>query len=75
MDVDEGDVELLLSVGHEGCKQLQAIAQLLLEHTPWRILGLEATATEQECMVAYRSLSLLVHPDKCPHPISVMAFH
>jgi hypothetical protein len=40
--------------------------QILAEDNPYKILGVSRTATKQEIQRAYKSLSLLFHPDKNP---------
>jgi hypothetical protein len=41
---------------------------------PYEQLGLRFTATDEEVRRAYRKVSLMVHPDKCPHPRATDAF-
>lgn len=50
----------------------------LTNHTfynPFDVLLLPPEATEEEIKKAYRSISLLVHPDKCSDPRSYDCFH
>lgn len=41
---------------------------------PYEQLGLRNDATPEEIKKQYRKVSLLVHPDKCSHPLSSDAF-
>lgn len=36
------------------------------DEDPWEVLGVDENATEKEINTAYRKLSKLCHPDKCP---------
>ncbi|EJT52027.1 hypothetical protein A1Q1_06740 [Trichosporon asahii var. asahii CBS 2479] len=42
---------------------------------PYRVLGIEVTATEQQVKKAYRKRSLKCHPDKNPTPEAAQEFH
>lgn len=44
------------------------------ELDPFKVLGVEVTATDAELKKAYRQLAVLVHPDKNQHPRSEEAF-
>ena len=41
---------------------------------PFEQLGLPFDATQEEAKRQYRKLSLLIHPDKCKHPLATSAF-
>ncbi len=41
---------------------------------PFEQLGLPFDATQEEAKRQYRKLSLLIHPDKCNHPLATSAF-
>ncbi len=41
---------------------------------PFEQLGLPYDATQEEAKRQYRKLSLLIHPDKCKHPLATSAF-
>ena len=60
----------------EGCSEEQAkvMAQVLLGATPWESLGVDHTATEQECTTNFRKISRWIHPDKCTHPKAAETF-
>jgi hypothetical protein len=75
-DPDEEDVELLLSISRTELpeEQCRALARALSCKTPWGILRVSQTATERGCVAAYRSLPILLHPDKCTHPRAAEAF-
>eukprot|EP00062_Callorhinchus_milii_P027657 gi/632991221/ref/XP_007884529.1/ PREDICTED: dnaJ homolog subfamily C member 14 [Callorhinchus milii] len=60
----EQEVQRLLSMAHVPEDDLD----------PFKVLGLEVTATDAELKKAYRQLAILVHPDKNPHPRSEEAF-
>ena len=72
----EEDVDLLLSLDPEGCQgeQVNALVQVLRGPTPWATLGVQELAEEPECLRSYKGLSVLIHPDKCPHSRSGEAF-
>ena len=74
--VADEDVDLLLSLAGEGCttEQKDAIVRILTGRAPWQVLGVQAFTPREECIKAYKVLSLLVHPDKCKHPRSSEAF-
>ncbi|PFH34822.1 DnaJ domain-containing protein [Besnoitia besnoiti] len=42
--------------------------------SPFQVLLLGAEATEDDVRKQYRKLSLLIHPDKCKHPMAQEAF-
>lgn len=42
---------------------------------PYRLLGIEVTASETEVKKAYRKQSLKCHPDKNPTPEAAVEFH
>lgn len=41
---------------------------------PFEQLALPFDATQEEAKRQYRKLSLLIHPDKCSHPLATSAF-
>nr|XP_006629390.1 PREDICTED: dnaJ homolog subfamily C member 14 [Lepisosteus oculatus]XP_015199808.1 PREDICTED: dnaJ homolog subfamily C member 14 [Lepisosteus oculatus] len=56
-------------------ERLLALAQVPEEELdPFKVLGLEASATDTELKRAYRQLAVLVHPDKNKHPRAGEAF-
>lgn len=58
--------------------QLPKMASLTEEERaidPYRVLGIEVTATEQQVKKAYRKRSLKCHPDKNPTPEAAQEFH
>ena len=70
------DVELLLGFASDLCprEQNELVARVVTATTPWQALGVQESTPTQECVAAYRSLSLSIHPDKCHHPRSREAF-
>ena len=74
--VDEDDVDLLTSLANSGCsaEQQAALLQVLTHETPWEVLGVSMDADSRQGTKAYRSLSLLLHPDKCRHARGQEAF-
>ena len=54
--------------------QKEALARILTSTAPWYILGVKPSAPQEECLKAYKTVSLLVHPDRCRHPRSNEAF-
>ena len=72
---EELDVDLLLSIAvEEGTEQERAIARVLAYEAPLGVLNVACTESQQDCVRAYRALSLLLHPDKCSHPRAQEAF-
>ena len=65
--VEEDDVDLLLSLD-KGDEQARESIHILRHDLPWEILGVSRDATEAECIKAFRTKSLLLHPDKCLYP-------
>ena len=51
-----------------------AVARVLASKNHYACLGLARDASERDLKLAYRSLSLALHPDKCTHPDAVTAF-
>lgn len=41
---------------------------------PLEQMGLHFDATQEEAKRQYRKVSLLIHPDKCKHPLATAAF-
>ena len=72
----EDDVDLLLGLQDTNCttEQNSAVVQVLTGRTPWQALGVQVLSTKSECMAAFKSLSLLVHPDLCRHHRNKEAF-
>ncbi|MBN3297678.1 DJC14 protein, partial [Amia calva] len=59
----------------EELERLLALAQLPEEELdPFKVLGVETSATDGELKRAYRQLAVLVHPDKNKHPGAGEAF-
>jgi DnaJ family protein C protein 8 len=41
---------------------------------PFEQMGLRFDATHEEAKRQYRKVSLMIHPDKCKHPLATSAF-
>lgn len=41
---------------------------------PFEQMGLRFDSTQEEVKRQYRKVSLLIHPDKCKHPLATSAF-
>lgn len=56
-------------------QQRLALERVFLQNLdPFRVLDVEPTATEEDLQVAFRKLSLLIHPDKNSDPRASQAF-
>ena len=64
----EGFGQCSILDGGEGAAEAKASAD------PYDLLGIEPTASAPVIKKRYWRLSLLTHPDKCPHPRAHSAF-